>query len=83
MFSRTDARFIRAMCAAALDWGGLQSEGANLVRIHGSNDRVIPPPPNVDHLIRDAGHLVGMTHPEECARIVRARVTDEPVRASV
>lgn len=70
MFSASDAGFIRAMCHAVFDWDGLAVAPANLLRIHGRNDLVIPVPPGTQHVL-DGGHLVSMTHSHDCVRIIR------------
>lgn len=71
MFAKSDASFIRAMCAAIFDWGGLGLTTTKVIRIHGRRDLVISPPPQVD-LLLDGGHLIAMTHAEECAGFIRA-----------
>ncbi len=74
MFEASQADFIRAMCAAIFSWDGLGEAGilTRLLRIHGCNDRVIPLPANVD-LVLDGGHLIAMTHAEECVRFLMER----------
>ncbi len=64
MFAQSDPAFVRAMCQAIFKWEGLKSD-VTKIRIHGKNDRVIPLPSDVRHPI-DGGHLIAMTHPEEC-----------------
>lgn len=68
MFAKSDPGFIRAMCRAIFSWQGCQSP-APTYRIHGENDRVIPPPPEVDLRI-DGGHLIAMSHPDACASFI-------------
>jgi pimeloyl-ACP methyl ester carboxylesterase len=70
MFHRSDPNFIRAMCRAIFTWEGIAPETKPVHRIHGRTDRVIPPPPHVDHLI-DGGHLITLTHAAECVACVR------------
>lgn len=70
MFSASDAEFIRAMCCAIFDWDGLTDVPVNLLRIHGRHDLVIPVSRDVQHVL-DGGHLIAMTHSEECVRIIR------------
>jgi pimeloyl-ACP methyl ester carboxylesterase len=70
MFRSAQPEFIRAMCHAIFDWNGVESRSTRLIRIHGRYDRVIPLPPKVDHVV-DGGHLIAMTHAEECVRFVR------------
>jgi pimeloyl-ACP methyl ester carboxylesterase len=69
MFAGVDSSFVRAMCRAVFGWQGLGTTGTRCIRIHGRRDLVIPPPANTD-LLLDAGHLVSMTHPEECTLFV-------------
>ncbi len=69
MFQKAEPGFIRAMCKAVSRWPGVNSQGKDLLRIHGTNDRVIPCPKDA-HRIAGAGHLVAMTHPAECMEII-------------
>lgn len=71
MFSKGQAEFIRAMCRAIFEWEGLDDERVSLLRIHGSKDRVIPLPAGVQHIL-DGGHLIAMTHSQECVDIIKA-----------
>jgi pimeloyl-ACP methyl ester carboxylesterase len=72
MFSRSDAAFIRAACTAIFEWGGLDESRAVPIRLHGRRDRVIPLPARVD-LVIEGGHLVAMTHAEECVAFLKTR----------
>jgi pimeloyl-ACP methyl ester carboxylesterase len=74
MFNQSQASFIRAMCAAIFDWSGLDESRIKPVRIHGMRDHVIPIPAQVD-LALDAGHLIAMTHAEECVRFLQSTLT--------
>jgi pimeloyl-ACP methyl ester carboxylesterase len=65
MFSHSQADFIRAACAAVFEWPGLDEPRIKPLRIHGTHDRMIPLPAQVDLQI-DGGHLIAMTHAEEC-----------------
>jgi pimeloyl-ACP methyl ester carboxylesterase len=71
MFGRSQASFIRAMCNAIFDWPGLDASSVRPLRIHGRYDRVIPLPDKID-LVLEGGHLVGMSHPEDCVAFFRA-----------
>ncbi|MBK9990368.1 MAG: hypothetical protein IPP19_06460 [Verrucomicrobia bacterium] len=73
MFSHSQASFIRAMCAAIFDWEGLDETRTKPVRIHGTHDHVIPIPTQVD-LTLDGGHLIAMTHAEECVRFIKTAI---------
>lgn len=70
MFSASDPAFIRAMCRGIFRWEGLTDPALRLHRIHGRHDLVIPPPEQADHLL-NGGHLIAMTHAEECVDYVR------------
>ena len=69
MFAEGDSQFIRNMCKAVFSWPGLQ-RSVPCLRIHGSRDLVIPPPTDVDVRI-PGGHLIAMTHPQECVGAIR------------
>ncbi len=69
MFSMGDPQFIRRMSKAVFSWDGHQSN-TRPFRIHGTKDSVIPLPNTVDLKI-DGGHLIAMTHPEECTEAIR------------
>ena len=77
MFADSQASFIRAMCRAIFTWPGLDVTRIRPLRIHGKNDHVIPPPAKVDRLL-DAGHLLAMTHAEECVAFLRC-IIDPPL----
>lgn len=68
MFTQSDPQFIRNMCKATINWDGLRSERIPF-RIHGIHDQVIPIPRKVDVRI-DGGHLIVMTHAEECVQAI-------------
>ena len=69
MFSDSQAAFIRAMCRAIFSWDGLEEVPVNLLRIHGRLDRVIPLPQGIRHVL-NGGHLIAMTHLQECVNII-------------
>lgn len=69
MFRAADAAFLKAMCGAASRWDRYDGDRGDIIRIHGARDRVIPCPPDAA-IIADAGHLVAMTHPDACVRIL-------------
>ena len=77
MFSQGQAEFIRAMCRAIFDWDGLGDRPVSLLRIHGSQDRVIPLPAGIQHVL-DGGHLIVMTHSQECVDIIRNSQMPQP-----
>ncbi|HEY8995547.1 MAG TPA: hypothetical protein VIM71_12835, partial [Lacunisphaera sp.] len=70
MFKDSDPAFIRAMCRAILRWEGITDPALRLHRIHGRHDLVIPSPDEADYLL-NGGHLIAMTHAEECVARVR------------
>ncbi len=72
MFSQSDPEFIRAMSKAVFHWEGV-APSTRLLRIHGVHDPIIPSPEGVDFLIR-GGHLIAMTHPEECIKKLKAEL---------
>jgi len=72
MFSKAEPAFIRAMCAAIFTWDGLAPHAANVLRIHGKHDLVIPPQQPID-LLLDGGHLISMTHAAECVEFIMAK----------
>jgi hypothetical protein len=71
MFTGIEASFVRAMCSAIFEWDGLGISNTKVVRIHGKHDLVIPPPDRVD-LLLDGGHLISMSHAQQCAEFIRA-----------
>ena len=81
MFAESDAVFIRAMCHEIARWSGYVPGTERLSRIHGRHDYVIPVPATVDHII-DGGHLITMTHAEECAAVVRRLCAGYPTSLS-
>ncbi len=70
MFGASDPDFIRAMCLAIIDWQGYKGDVSNVVRIHGEKDRIIGCPKHC-HIIKDGGHLIAMTHAQECVTILK------------
>jgi pimeloyl-ACP methyl ester carboxylesterase len=73
MFADCDPHFIRNMCRAIFKWEGLVST-IKPIRIHGTHDLIIPPPADVDLQVK-GGHLIAMTHPEECVIFLRKILT--------
>ncbi len=70
MLSESDPDFIRAMCKAIFEWKGIHKEiEKKLFRIHGSRDLVISSPERMD-LILPGGHLLAMTHAQECIKAI-------------
>ena len=75
MFNQTEPEFIRVMCKAIFLWGGLKS-ATDLIRIHGTKDLVIPKPPDNNFDI-NGGHLIAMTHPEQCIQAIQQSLAEE------
>lgn len=73
MFCKTDPLFIQSMIKSLGDWKGLRSYHNRLIRIHGQKDRIIQCPKTC-HSISNAGHLVAMTHPEVCIRLIKDNI---------
>ncbi|HWZ94120.1 MAG TPA: alpha/beta hydrolase, partial [Opitutaceae bacterium] len=73
MFNRSQAEFIRAMCQAIFEWPGLDDAVFKPARIHGRFDRVIPVPPDAGKIV-DGGHLIAMTHRQECVDFITSRI---------
>ena len=66
MFAESDSDFIRAMCQYLPNWSGSAAESAPIFRIHGQKDHVIPCPKNGCEIIANAGHLLAISHANEC-----------------
>jgi pimeloyl-ACP methyl ester carboxylesterase len=71
MFQQSDPEFVRAMCRAVFAWDGFGTDSVACFRIHGRHDLVIPPPRKTD-LLLDGGHLISMTHAQQCVEFVAA-----------
>lgn len=76
MFYESEPEFVRAMIKAIFKWEGVDPS-TRLLRIHGTRDLVIPPPKEVDLLVR-GGHFIAMTHAGTCIQKIKAeRITGE------
>lgn len=73
MFQNSDPDFIKAMCAAIMRWDGFTGDRKMILRIHGEKDIVIKCPKDAE-IIKSAGHLVAMTHSDECVRIIEKKL---------
>jgi esterase/lipase len=69
MFADVDAEFVRAMCVAVSKWCGYDGSMKAVSRIHGQRDVVIKCPKDA-HIIAGGGHLIAMTHAEDCLEII-------------
>lgn len=76
MFHDSDDVFIRSMCQAIHDWQGYENRAPKAWRIHGVKDLVIQAPAEVD-LLLDAGHLLAMTHAQECVDFIETILQQE------
>ena len=70
VFANSDPNFIRKAGHALRDWAGGEATQAKILRIHGSRDLIIPCP-NEGHIIQGGGHIIAMSHPEQCVALVR------------
>lgn len=68
ILSRTDPYFLKWAMNAIVLWKGLKS--AEVVRIHGDKDRMIPMPKDVHHTIQGAGHFMVVNRAKEIEKIV-------------
>jgi pimeloyl-ACP methyl ester carboxylesterase len=73
MFASGQADFIRAACLAIFEWTGLDRSRIVPVRLHGRKDWVIPLPPDSDFIV-EGGHLIAMTHSDECVIFLKERL---------
>lgn len=76
MFLNVEASFIRSMCGAIFEWDGLGVTSTRVSRIHGKRDYMITPPKHVD-LLLEGGHLLTMTHANECVEFIMAHLQRE------
>jgi len=73
LFTEADPEFVRSMCHAIFKWNGLQPGVPRPIRLHGTQDLVIPCPDSADLRI-EGGHMLSLTHPEECVAFIRHRL---------
>ncbi|MDP1581731.1 MAG: alpha/beta hydrolase [Candidatus Didemnitutus sp.] len=76
MFRDTDAQFVRNMCRAIFTWDGLPDKLTQVHRLHGRHDLVIPPPQGVGDLL-SGGHLLAMSHAEECVQFIESQLSSQ------
>ena len=66
MLGDTDARFIKWVCAAILNWTPGPPPEIPVRQIHGRHDQIIPSKRvDADEVIPGGGHLVNLTHAEQ------------------
>lgn len=70
MFSRSDPDFIRSMCIYISSWPGYLGPADKVFRIHGENDHIIDCPQSRCEIVKNAGHLLAMTHAKECSEFI-------------
>lgn len=75
MFSKAEAGFVRDMCRSIAQWEGCSRIPSKVHRIHGSHDWLIRPSGSAQ-IVSGAGHLVAMSHAQECVDWLKARLID-------
>ena len=70
MFADSDPDFIRAMCKYISSWPGYRGAIDKVYRIHGQKDHIITCPKSDCEVVKDAGHLLAITHARECATFI-------------
>ncbi len=73
MFVSTDPEFIKSTAYYFTQWQGYTGDSEKLIRIHGNKDLIIRCPQSLSekiHIIEGGGHLIAMSHPAECKKII-------------
>jgi hypothetical protein len=70
MFSASNPDFIRSMCKHVPDWQGYLGPIEKVFRIHGQKDHIITCPNSNCDIIEKAGHLLAITHANECSKFL-------------
>ncbi|MCJ8330421.1 MAG: hypothetical protein MJH11_10605 [Lentisphaeria bacterium] len=70
LFASVGPEFIRSACQELRHWEDSYEGEFNVKRLHGTHDHIIPCPNNVD-LKLDGGHLIAMTHAQDCVDFIR------------
>jgi hypothetical protein len=70
MFSTSDPDFIRSMCKYISSWPGYSGSADKVFRIHGDKDHIIDCPSSRCEIVKNAGHLLAMTHSKECSEFI-------------
>jgi hypothetical protein len=70
MFSASDPDFIRSMCKHVSLWSGYLGPIEKIFRIHGQKDHIITCPQSGCDVIDNAGHLLAITHANECSKFL-------------
>lgn len=79
MLMKTEPEFIKAMCIAVSTWDGTRVPEDKVTRLHGTHDLIIKCPENCVR-IEGAGHLLAMTHPNECVAATKASINEAFLR---
>ncbi len=78
MIDAADLRFVRWGAGAIMGWPGVPEPGVPVWHVHGRRDRVIRwRHAGASHVIAGAGHVPGMTHPDEVNRVIRLALDQE------
>lgn len=64
-----DPHYIRWALQRILEWKN-KDTSINIVQIHGTNDKVIPIPSNVNYRLQQAGHLMVFNRAKEVSEII-------------
>lgn len=69
MYSKSEPDFIVSMTKAVFNWEGFKGDLKKVVRIHGRRDKIFRCPVDSE-IIEDGGHLIAITHAQECIEFV-------------
>lgn len=71
MLFDADPAFMRWCILATLRWRPAHPPPVPTLNVHGSKDRIIPPPPDPSiQMIKGAGHVVNISHAQDVNRII-------------
>jgi pimeloyl-ACP methyl ester carboxylesterase len=71
MFAACDPAFLRWGCTAIAQWSPPPQNGFPILSIHGARDGILPVGlATCDHVVKEAGHLLPMTHPQQTAEAI-------------
>jgi hypothetical protein len=65
-----DSRFIKWALQQIINWKS-KNDSADLIQIHGTKDRIIPTPRNVDYIIKGGGHLMIYNRADEINKLLQ------------
>lgn len=69
-----DTNFIKWALQIILDWKN-ERYPQNLIHLHGSNDKIIPLPKNVNHILKGGGHLMIYNRADEVSQLLQNCLT--------